>query len=249
MVATWHGCFLKTMVRRSLRANSCSTFCLQRSAGGSNLYVTTVTCNVRWMDTPLNRRAELLEKIVDELLTSGAGDLSLRPLAERVGTSARLLIYHFESKEQLIAAALAEARSHIQASLGTRAAKVKPQSLRALVMMCWDWVTEAENQRYFRLLFEVDGMAMFDRVSFSDEAKRANSAAWTHLIERAATTLSLEGAVFAAHSTLIMCAFSGLLQEFLSTDDRKNTTAALRALLDLVAGDAPAPSPSQGRRR
>jgi len=201
------------------------------------------------MDTPLNRRAELLDKIVDELLVSGAGDLSLRPLAERVGTSARLLIYHFESKEQLIADALAEARRHIQVSLGARAAEVKPQSLRALVMMWWDWATEATNQRYFRLLFEVDGLAMFNRVSFSDEAKRANSAAWTHLIQGAAKTLSLEGSLFAAHSTLIMCTFSGLLQEFLSTGDRKSTTGALRALLDLVAADTSPPPASQGRKR
>jgi len=241
--------------RRQFIAN-CDTFnsdlryAVSRQAGiRLSLHVTTVTCNVRFMDMPLNRRAELLDKIVEELLASGAGDLSLRPLAERVGTSARLLIYHFETKEQLIAVALAEARRQIQASLGARAAEVKPQSLRALVMMWWDWATEAANQRYFRLLFEVDGLSMFNRVNFSEEAKRANSAAWTHLIQGAAKTLSPEGGLFAAHSTLILGAFTGLLQEFLSTGDRKSTTAALRALLDLVATDARVPSASQERRR
>ena len=225
------------------------TLVLQQPIGEINLYVTTVTCSVDEVDMHLDRRSELLERIVDELLTSGAGDLSLRPLAERAGTSARLLIYHFQSKDQLIAIALTEARDHIQSSPGARAAELKPQSLRALVMMCWDWATDAANQRYFRLLFEVDGLAMFDRATFSDDARRANSAIGTQLIERAAATSSPEGDLFAAHSTLIMCALSGLLQEFLSTDDRKNTTAALLALLDLVAADAHATSPSQGRKR
>jgi len=44
------------------------------------------------MTLPMDRRAQLLSRIVEALLERGAADLSLRPLAERVGTSARLLI-------------------------------------------------------------------------------------------------------------------------------------------------------------
>jgi len=194
------------------------------------------------MDMPADRRTELLDKIVAALLTSGVGDLSLRPLAERVGSSARLLIYHFESKENLITAALARVRSRIQTSLAEQSRRERPQSLRALLMMVWEWATDATNQPYFRLLFEVDGLAMFDRISLSDAVKQAGSATWITRIEQAAATLPIDGAVFAAHSTLIQGAFAGLLQEFLSTGDRERTTAALVALIDLVAASAPAQS-------
>jgi AcrR family transcriptional regulator len=187
------------------------------------------------MATTIDRRTELLGKIVDELLTSGAADLSLRPLAEKVGTSARLLIYHFDSKEQLVAAALAEVRRHIGASLYARASQVNPETLRALIMMVWDWATETPNQRYFRLLFEVDGLAMFDRLSFSEEVRRANSAVWINLIDGAAARLAQGGDLFSTHSTLIMGAFTGLLQEFLSTGDRAGTTHALCALVDFIS--------------
>lgn len=187
------------------------------------------------MVTIVDRRTELLGKIVDELLTSGAADLSLRPLAERVGTSARLLIYHFDSKEQLVAAALAEVRRHIGASLHARASQAKPDTLRALIMMVWDWATETPNQRYFRLLFEVDGLAMFDRLSFSEEASRANSAVWIDLIDKAAARLAQGGDLFSAHSTLIVATFTGLLQEFLSTGDRARTSQALCALVDFIS--------------
>ena len=194
-----------------------------------------------------DRRAELLDKIVEALLTSGAADLSLRPLAERVGTSARLLIYHFGSKEQLVAAALAEVRRHIGASLRTRALKVNPETLRALIMMVWKWAMETPNQRYFRLLFEVDGLAMFDRLSFSEEVRRANSAVWTNLIDTAAARLAQGGDVFSIHSTLIIGSFIGLLQEFLSTGDQARTTQALCALLDLISRGDPAHKQTEGR--
>jgi len=199
------------------------------------------------MDMPSDRRAELLEKIVDALLETGAADLSLRPLAERVGTSARLLIYHFETKEALVDAALAEVRGRIDASLRVRAERVKPRTLRALVMMVWEWVIETPNQRYFRLLFEVDGLAMYERLSFSEAVRKANSAVWITLIDKAAARLPQDGELFSAHSTLIVAAFSGLLQEYLSTGEREATTAALSALIELISGDtAVTPPSSQG---
>lgn len=197
------------------------------------------------MSTPPDRRTELLNRIVEELLAHGVGDLSLRPLADRVGSSARLLIYHFASKEQLVAAALSEVRLRIAASLGDRAAAVQPTSLSALLTMFWDWATEPDNARYFRLLFEIDGLSMFDRISFSETVQQANSATWIALIGRAAARLPGDEARFSAQSTLIMCALSGLLQEFLTTGDRARTTAALRTLIDLVsiAPSARAPGP------
>jgi len=45
------------------------------------------------------RKQELIEAIIAYLLAHGLADLSLRPLAAKSGTSSRLLIYHFESKE------------------------------------------------------------------------------------------------------------------------------------------------------
>jgi AcrR family transcriptional regulator len=199
------------------------------------------------MEATIDRRVELLGGIVDDLLTNGAADLSLRPLAERVGSSARLLIYHFDSKEQLVAAALAEVREHIGASLHDRATQARPQTLRDLITMVWEWATEAPNQRYFRLLFEVDGLAMFDRLSFSEEVRRANSAVWINLIDKAAERLTLGGDVFSAHSTLILGTLTGLLQDFLSTGDRARTTQALDALIDLISRDSQTAPQTEGR--
>ena len=57
-----------------------------------------------------DRRAELLDGVANYILSNGLADLSLRPLATAIGTSPRMLLYFFGSKERLIAEALA----HIQ---------------------------------------------------------------------------------------------------------------------------------------
>ncbi|MDG4647940.1 TetR/AcrR family transcriptional regulator [Roseibacterium sp. SDUM158017] len=48
----------------------------------------------------------LLDAMADHVLTHGLNTASLRPLARTAGTSDRMLVYHFGSKEGLVAALL-----------------------------------------------------------------------------------------------------------------------------------------------
>lgn len=187
------------------------------------------------MDAITNRRHELLEEIVDAFLASGTAELSLRPLAEKVGTSARLLIYHFETKEKLVTAALEQVRLRVEESLKARSAREKPASLREFLFMFWDWATQKSNQNYFRLLFEVDGIAMFND-KFSKGARRDGDTIWIAMIERASAASPVGGEAFSANATLIRATMSGLLQDFLSTGDLKRTTSVLSAFIDLISG-------------
>lgn len=195
------------------------------------------------MEHVLDRRTKLLDKIVDALLAEGVADLSLRPLAERVGTSARLLIYHFETKESLIASALAEVRLRIDQSMKQVSAREAPQSLGASLLMFWDWATAEPNQKYFRLLFEVDGLSMFDRLRFSDETRQDAATMWLAMIDHAAARTPGDTALPPGRSTLILGALNGLLRDLLATGDRTRTTAALLDLIDL------AQAPSDNRQR
>src|SRR6201995_4899349 len=64
------------------------------------------------------RRAELLSACYGYVLEHGLTGLSLRPLAAATGTSPRVLLYLFGSKEHLVREVLARAR-HEQISLVT----------------------------------------------------------------------------------------------------------------------------------
>src|SRR5258708_33785604 len=63
------------------------------------------------------RTAVLVEDLIGYLIRHGVADLSLRPMAAAAGTSARLLIFHFGSKERLLIEALDEMQARLQRSL------------------------------------------------------------------------------------------------------------------------------------
>ena len=198
------------------------------------------------MDRASDRYDALLAEIVDSLLVTGVADLSLRPLAERVGTSARLLIYHFDTRENLIVRALEQVRARAAESLKARSESARPASLKALLLMFWAWTLEEEHARYFRLLFEVDGLSMFDQVRTSSETRQANASVWLTMIDEATARLSVREQTNPGQSTLIMAAMTGLLQDYLSTGERRRTTAALEHLIALIP-DADHPTPIGGK--
>ncbi|QUJ75571.1 TetR/AcrR family transcriptional regulator [Sulfitobacter albidus] len=61
-------------------------------------------------------RNDLLDAMAEHVLAEGLNTASLRPLARAAGTSDRMLIYHFGSKEGLIDALL----GHLAAALSAR---------------------------------------------------------------------------------------------------------------------------------
>jgi AcrR family transcriptional regulator len=187
------------------------------------------------------RREEILEKIVDALLTDGVAHLSLRPLAEAAGTSARLLIYHFETKEKMLRCALAIVRARVQASLREEAARGLPATPQAVLLMFWEWATDDVNQRYFRLLFEVDGLSMHKKPGFSKEFHDAGTPVWLQMIDQSAKNLPAHSNA-EGRSTLIMAAMNGLMQDLFTTGDRARAEAGLRYLIDMVMSEAPASS-------
>src|SRR5689334_20083904 len=96
------------------------------------------------------RADELLENTTKYILANGVADLSLRPLANEIGTSARLIIYHFGSRERLIQAALTTILRRIQGDF--------VESHRT-IQDFWKWAISPKNQSYLRLIFEIHGLA------------------------------------------------------------------------------------------
>jgi AcrR family transcriptional regulator len=197
------------------------------------------------MESKIQRRDEILDRVVDDLLANGVAELSLRPLAERVGTSARLLIYHFESKERLLDCALTRVRTRVRDALAALATRRRPATLFDALTMFWAWATAAENQGFFRLLFEVDGLSMFNTLHLTQGTRRDGTSVWLAMIARAGLLQADSQTIGPARGTLIMAALNGLLQDFLTTGDLDRTTAALDDLLDQILGGASVTPPAQ----
>jgi AcrR family transcriptional regulator len=178
-----------------------------------------------------DRRRELLSAIVDFLLLHGVSDLSLRPLAEGVGTSARLLIYHFDSKENLLALALDEVRARMLGAIDAMAREAPAPTLNAALARFWHWATREQNHAYFRLLFELDGLAMFGRIALSAGVRQQGTMLWVERIEQLLHRFTPAMRDSRAEATLIAAAMAGLLQDRLSTGETARTDAAFARLL------------------
>src|ERR1700712_414671 len=81
-----------------------------------------------------HHREDLLERATDYVLTHGLIGLSLRPLAAEIGTSDRMLIYHFANRDALVSAVVA--RSNERAMSAVAALPAAP-TIRDAVNQLW----------------------------------------------------------------------------------------------------------------
>ena len=177
------------------------------------------------------RKQALLDACIRYLLRHGIADLSLRPMAAEAGTSARLLIFHFGSKEKLLGEVLDEMQARLQQSF-TGLLQAKSEGRVAPLRMFWDWALARENFAYLRLLYQLQILATQNPKLYGRYLKR-NALNWLELIQ-AALPASRRGPVLA---TLIGGVFDGLFIELLSSGDRRRTTDALDEFIRLATQD------------
>ncbi len=190
------------------------------------LTVTIVTCNTRYMKrTTSQRRQDLLEASIDYILEKGVANLSLRPLAAQVGSKARLLIYHFSSKDSLVANAMIVVRDRVQKAFATVVKRDKKSTAPEIMRAFWLWATASQHERYLRLFFEVHGLALQKPSQYGPYLEGA-IASW---VEMMATVLpvNLSRQKRRALSTLAVGTVVGLLLDYLSSGNKKGATDAL----------------------
>lgn len=95
-----------------------------------------------------DRRDELLKAVVDWMIANPKADFSLRDVATEIGTSARMLIYHFGTKDALLLAAVEEVGTRWAADLSTGEAGSVSGSLTAF----WKTSLADPNARGLHLL-------------------------------------------------------------------------------------------------
>ncbi len=177
----------------------------------------------------LTRKEELTEALIGYLLTHGLSDLSLRPLAAELGTSARLLIYHFGSKEGLLAAAMDAMHSHLRGTLQTLAENDAQEGDARVLRQFWDWAVAAENFSYLKLLYELQILAARHPETYGPFWQKA-TAGWLELIKGLLPADKQKAAI----ASLPIAVFDGLFLELMSTGDRQRTTRALDYFIGLV---------------
>ncbi len=178
---------------------------------------------------PSARRREILAASVRYVAEHSLSDLSLRPLAAAVGSSPRVLLYLFGSKEELIREVLAVGRTEQLALLKRSAARGGPP--RRTLELLWEWLTAPEHRSMLRLFFEgyVRG---FDRSGPWKDFGAASLREWLPPLEDV-----LQGT--GVDATLVLAVLRGLLLDLLTDDTRSpRVHAAWHAFLtDTLPGN------------
>lgn len=108
------------------------------------------------MSDARDARTTLLQRIVAEVAANGLADRSLRDVALAVGSSHRMLLYHFGSRAGLVTAlveAVEAAQRDLLAQLST---EITDPGELALAL--WDRVSSPELRPFVRLFFECVGL-------------------------------------------------------------------------------------------
>ena len=105
-------------------------------------------------------RRDLLERILQEVAHHGLGDRSLRDIAGAIGSSHRMLHYHFGSRPALVKAIVALVETNQRAVFDELAGEAA--SPRELVWGLWQRVSAPEMLPFVRLFFESVGTSSVD---------------------------------------------------------------------------------------
>ncbi|MDX6301398.1 MAG: hypothetical protein QOF53_2612 [Nocardioidaceae bacterium] len=186
------------------------------------------------MLTGTGRREVLAEAATDYVLTYGLVGLSLRPLAAALGTSDRMLLYHFGTKDDLVARVLRLANDRSVAEV--RRLPAAPD-VRQAVLGLWDLVTSPRVASCQRTYVEAAALGLFGQEPYAGVVREANSvwvaAVADHLVASGVPRGRATRAV-----ALLDAALMGFLLDLPLDAGDPVQDQAVRDLADAVAGIA-----------
>lgn len=173
----------------------------------------------------LERRRKLLDALFDEFAANGIGDRSLRDVAAAVGTSHRMLLHHFGSREDLLIAIVEEAERRQMALVPDLPAN-PAEGFAAM----WADLRRPELRQLERLFFECYARAAQGEKPFTRMIPGAVDG-WLREVEAAAAGVPYDGAM----ARLGLAVTRGLLLDLVATGDDAGVDAAAKAFIRLLS--------------
>jgi AcrR family transcriptional regulator len=181
-----------------------------------------------------SRREVLADQAADYALEYGLIGLSLRPLAAAIGTSDRMLLYHFASKDDLVATVLRVANDR---SVAEVVALSPSADVRSGVLALWELFRSASQSACLRLYVEAAALGLLGREPWASVVGEANER-WTaaladHLVACGAPRDRVRRAVALLDATVM-----GLHLDLPLDRDTPESQEVVSDLADAVAGIA-----------
>jgi AcrR family transcriptional regulator len=162
--------------------------------------------------------------VIHTLAKTGIGSRSLRDIAEAAGTSHRMLLHHFGSREELLVAVVEEVERQQMASLTA----LPPQDLLEGARALWANLRSTELRPFERLFFECYARAAQGEQPFARLLPTAVTS-WITAITRQAPD-----GVDEISARLSLAVTRGLLLDLVATDDERAVDAAYERFITLL---------------
>jgi len=167
------------------------------------------------------RRAELLDAVVDYTVEHGFSEVSWRPVAAALGVSPTTLVHHFGTKEQMLVAILGRLRERIAAANDRGG---QQPDLATAARAAWTRTSDPEQWPEFRLFFASYGRALQAPQQFEGFLKRVVADWMSVLVD--AQGPDTDPATATRMATLVIATIRGLLLDLLATGDRDRVQGA-----------------------
>lgn len=180
---------------------------------------------------PSARQVELLEAAYRYVLAHGLADMSLRPLADAIGSSPRVLMFLFGNKDGLVRALLARARADELAILAPLREAGRPVGLAVAVERVWAWLAAEEHRPLLRLWAEAYARSLVEPDGTWAGFARATVDDWLDVLASCQARSDRDGEEGAARRTLALTVLRGAFLDLLATGDEHRVTAAVHHYL------------------
>jgi len=175
----------------------------------------------------MDARERLLAATVDHVAAHGIGDLSLRQLATALGTSHRMLVYHFGSKQGLLVEVVRAVEDRQRRAL-TGLDDRLPLGEQARQM--WRRLADPSMWPHERLFFELYGQALQGRAHTTELLDGIVDDMAKPLAEMLIRRGRPPDAA-SAQARLGIAVVRGLLLDLLATGDREGVDAAMELFI------------------
>jgi AcrR family transcriptional regulator len=177
------------------------------------------------------RQDELLELAYRYVLVHGLADMSLRPLAKAIGSSPRVLLFLYGSKDNLIRALLDRARADELAAIEAFQDDSSQARLIDSALQVWHWLAAAEHRHLLGLWVEAYGRSLVDPDGPWRRFAEQTVQDWLGLLAGRQPPARRSTQAGAAERTAVLALLRGAMLDLLATGDTERTTRAVTLVL------------------
>jgi AcrR family transcriptional regulator len=177
------------------------------------------------------RQLELLERAYAYVLQHGLTSMSLRPLAQAIGSSPRVLLFLFGSKEGLVQALLARARTAELEFLSRTPPSGSPEEFASVVRGVWQWLVDKQHRQMLALWLETYAQSLVEPSGPGADFARKTVADWLELLAARQPAPLRRSRAGATERGLALAVLRGALLDLLATGDEERTAAIVEAYL------------------